>query len=47
MPQIDEQGLTVYKRFDTTPGRLRIGVYSQKIIKLPLKLLIDYSEKKK
>ena len=47
MPQIDEQGLTVYKRFDTTPGRLRIEVYSQKIIKLPLKLLIDYSEKKK
>jgi len=30
MPQIDEQGLTVYKRFDTTPGRLRIGSFLPK-----------------
>ena len=34
-PQIDEQGLTFYKRFETTPGRLRIGALLPKNHKAP------------
>ena len=46
MPQIDEQGLTVYKRFDTTPGRLRIGSLLPKNHKAPFEIVNRLLRKK-
>ena len=46
MPQIDEQGLTVYKRFDTTPGRLRIGSLFPKNHKAPFEIVNRLLRKK-
>ncbi len=46
MPQIDEQGLTIYKRFDTTPGRLRIGSLLPKNHKAPFEIVNRLLRKK-
>ncbi|MFL2803211.1 MAG: DNA-directed RNA polymerase subunit beta' [Paracoccaceae bacterium] len=46
LPQIDEQGLTVYSRFDTTPGRLRIGSLLPKNHKAPFKIVNRLLRKK-
>ncbi len=46
MPQIDEQGLTFYKRFDTTPGRLRIGNLLPKNHKAPFEIVNRLLRKK-
>ncbi len=46
MPQIDEQGLTVYKRFNTTPGRLRIGSLLPKNHKAPFEIVNRLLRKK-
>ena len=46
MPQIDEQGLTVYRRFDTTPGRLRIGSLLPKNHKAPFEIVNRLLRKK-
>ena len=43
MPQIDEQGLTIYRRFDTTPGRLRIGSLLPKNHKAPFEIVTGTS----
>ena len=44
--QIDEQGLTVYQRFDTTPGRLRIGALLPKNHKAPFEIVNRLLRKK-
>ncbi len=46
MPQIDEQGLTIYKRYDTTPGRLRIGSLLPKNHKAPFEIVNRLLRKK-
>ena len=46
MPQIDEQGLTIYRRFDTTPGRLRIGSLLPKNHKAPFEIVNRLLRKK-
>ena len=46
MPQIDEQGLTIYKRFETTPGRLRIGSLLPKNHKAPFEIVNRLLRKK-
>ena len=45
-PQIDEQGLTFYKRFETTPGRLRIGALLPKNHKAPFEIVNRLLRKK-
>ena len=45
--QIDEQGLTIYKRFETTPGRLRIGSLLPKNHKAPFEIVNRLLRKKK
>ena len=44
--QIDEQGLTIYKRFETTPGRLRIGSLLPKNHKAPFEIVNRLLRKK-
>ena len=46
MPQIDEQGLTIFKRFNTTPGRLRIGSLLPKNHKAPFEIVNRLLRKK-
>ncbi len=46
VPQIDEQGLTIFKRFDTTPGRLRIGSLLPKNHKAPFEIVNRLLRKK-
>ena len=44
--QIDEQGLTIHKRFETTPGRLRIGSLLPKNHKAPFEIVNRLLRKK-
>ncbi len=46
LPQIDEEGNEVIKRFETTPGRLRIGVLLPKNAKAPFELVNRLLRKK-
>ena len=46
LPQIDEEGNEVIKRFETTPGRLRLGVLLPKNAKAPFELVNRLLRKK-
>ncbi|RDW14870.1 DNA-directed RNA polymerase subunit beta' [Paracoccus thiocyanatus] len=46
LPQIDENGNEVIKRFDTTPGRLRLGALLPKNAKAPFELVNRLLRKK-
>ena len=46
IPQIDEHGIEVSKRFETTPGRVRLGSLLPKNAKAPFHLVNDLMRKK-
>ncbi len=46
IPQIDEHGIEVEKRFETTPGRIRIGALLPKNVKAPFELVNNLLRKK-
>jgi DNA-directed RNA polymerase subunit beta' len=46
IPQIDEHGIEIEKRFDTTPGRVRIGALLPKNAKAPFELVNNLLRKK-
>ncbi|MGB1830551.1 MAG: DNA-directed RNA polymerase subunit beta', partial [Paracoccaceae bacterium] len=46
IPQIDEHGIEVSKRFETTPGRVRLGSLLPKNAKAPFDLVNDLMRKK-
>ncbi|XXK31675.1 DNA-directed RNA polymerase subunit beta' [Rhodobacteraceae bacterium nBUS_24] len=46
IPQIDEHGIEVSKRFETTPGRVRLGSLLPKNVKAPFALVNDLMRKK-
>ena len=46
IPQIDEHGIEVEKRFETTPGRVRIGALLPKNAKAPFELVNNLLRKK-
>ncbi|MGB0494156.1 MAG: DNA-directed RNA polymerase subunit beta', partial [Paracoccaceae bacterium] len=46
IPQIDEHGIEIEKRFETTPGRVRIGALLPKNAKAPFELVNNLLRKK-
>ena len=46
IPQIDEHGIEIEKRFETTPGRVRIGALLPKNAKAPFELVNSLLRKK-
>src|SRR5690606_12334147 len=46
LPQIDENGNEVIKRFETTPGRIRLGALLPKNAKAPFELVNRLLRKK-
>ena len=43
IPQIDENGLEVMKRFETTPGRVKLGALLPQNAKAPFELVNNLS----
>ena len=46
IPQIDAHGIEIEKRFETTPGRVRIGALLPKNAKAPFELVNNLLRKK-
>ena len=47
IPQIDEHGTEIEKRFETTPGRVRIGALLPKNAKAPFELVNNLLRKRR